>query len=716
MADQKFKLVSDFQPQGDQPKAIEHLAAGLRAGCPWQTLLGVTGSGKTFTMAKVIEQIQRPTLIISHNKTLAAQLCAEFRSYFPENAVEYFVSYYDYYQPEAYIPQTDTYIAKDMAINDEIDRLRHSATRSLLERQDVIVVASVSCIYGLGLPEDYLQATIQLKKGQSMKREQFLQKLIAVKYERNDLELKRSTFRVRGEIVDIWPAYEETIIRIHFGEESGGSGQLGEQVAAIQILNTTTGEVEKNLEQINIYPGTHYVTFEPRLEAAFKAIEKELAERLEYFKKNGKLLEAQRLESRTKYDLEMMREIGYCSGIENYSRHLSGRAAGQPPGVLLDFFPEDFLMFIDESHATIPQIGGMYAGDRSRKNTLVDFGFRLPSAIDNRPLDFNEFLGHLHQVVCVSATPAEYELKESARSAALVKKAKPITVGRGVLIGDPAKLGDDYPPNGVAEQVIRPTGLVDPEVTILPTSGQIKDLIVRIKERVKNTARVLVTTLTKRMAEDLTDYLTEHGLRVRYLHSDVDTLDRIDLLRDLRLGNFDVLVGINLLREGLDLPEVSLVAILDADKEGFLRSQTSLIQTMGRAARNVKGEVVLYADNITGSIKRALDEVERRRKIQIKYNEEHDITPQTIVKAIKDIRGDSQKRDELKRFSWDDIRGIPPEKIPDLLADLQLKMKEAAQLLDFEKAAQIRDMIKDIERGAWGRLRPKKQKTYKLKT
>jgi len=650
----EFKLISKFKPRGDQPKAIEQLVKGLKQGYRYQTLLGVTGSGKTFTMANVIQTVQRPTLVISPNKTLAAQLCQEFRTFFPHNAVEYFVSYYDYYQPEAYIPYTDTYIEKDASINEELDRLRHEATMALLSRRDVIVVASVSCIYGLGTPADYMKAVLPLRVGESYDRDEIIRHLISVKYERNDYELKRGRFRVRGEIIEILPAYEKNLLRLELD---------GDRLVKITELEPVSGKKLQERDFVAIYPGTHYVTFEDRLEAAIESIQKELAWRLEELRRQNKLVEAQRLEQRTKYDLEMIREMGYCPGIENYSRHFDGRQPGEPPATLLDYFSKDFLVFIDESHVSIPQLHGMYEGDRSRKETLVEFGFRLPSALDNRPLRFEEFEKRISQAIFVSATPGPYELKHSAQ---------------------------------VVEQIIRPTGLVDPEVEVRPTEGQVEDLINEIQRRVAQKERVLVTTLTKRMAEDLAEYLNEAGIRVRYLHSDVETLDRIDILRGLRLGEFDCLVGINLLREGLDLPEVSLVAILDADKEGFLRAETSLIQTMGRAARNVNGKVILYAEKVTDSMKRAIAETNRRRKLQIEFNQKHGITPKTIVKEIADIRDRirESKLAEIKRLK----EFMPPEEIPDLIKSLEEEMRAAATELNFELAAEIRDRIKELKK------------------
>ncbi|MDH7482547.1 MAG: excinuclease ABC subunit UvrB [Armatimonadota bacterium] len=649
----EFKLVCEYEPKGDQPKAIRQLTEGLNAGYRFQTLLGVTGSGKTFTMANVIQQVQRPTLVIAHNKTLAAQLCSEFREFFPHNAVEYFVSYYDYYQPEAYIPETDTYIEKDSSINDEIDRLRHSATQAVLERRDVIVVASVSCIYGLGSPSEYKRTILALKEGETYDREEVLRKLIEMQFSRNDIAPQRATFRVRGDILEIQPADEEVVIRVEF---------FGDTIERISILDPLTGELLSREERITVYPATHFVTPADVLERALAEIEAELQERIKYFKRQGKLLEAQRIEQRTRYDMEMMREVGYCSGIENYSRILDGRKPGEPPACLLDYFPDDYLIFIDESHQTIPQLHGMYEGDRSRKETLVEFGFRLPSSLDNRPLRFEEFIDRVNQVIFVSATPGPYEREHSEQ---------------------------------IVEQIIRPTGLVDPEVEIRPTQGQIDDLVHEIKERASKGQRVLVTTLTKKMAEDLTDYLLDLDIKVHYLHSEIHTLDRNEILRDLRLGVYDVVVGINLLREGLDLPEVSLVAILDADKEGFLRSETSLIQTIGRAARNIHGKVIMYADDVTGSMHRAVEETERRRKLQIEYNEKHGITPASVVKAVRDVI-EAKKVAEQKAYykikpHISDNASI--DEIMLVLADLEKEMRRAAKALDFEHAAEVRDEI-----------------------
>ena len=650
----KFKLKSGYKPAGDQPEAIEELSKGIRKGSRYQTLLGVTGSGKTFTMANVIEKAQRPTLVISHNKTLAAQLCQEFRSYFPENSVEYFVSYYDYYQPEAYVPQSDVYIEKDASINEEIDRLRHSATMALFERKDVIIVASVSCIYGLGTPADYLDAVLALKVGDRMDRDEMLKKLVSVRYERNDYELSRGKFRVRGDVVELLPAYEKNVLRVELS---------GDRVDKLMRIDLVTGEILERRNTVALYPATHYVTYEDRLGKAIESIEKELAVRLSALKKQKKLVEAQRLEQRTRYDLEMIREMGYCSGIENYSRHLEGRAPGTPPATLLDYFPDDFLLFIDESHVTIPQIRGMHEGDRARKNTLIDYGFRLPSALDNRPLKFAEFEKRVNQVVCVSATPAKFEREKSEK---------------------------------IVEQIIRPTGLVDPEVILRPAKGQMDDLLKEIEARVAGKERTLVTTLTKRMAEELSRYLDEKGVNVRYLHSDVATLDRVEILRGLRAGEFDVLVGVNLLREGLDLPEVSLVAILDADKEGFLRAETSLVQTIGRAARNVNGKVLLYAEKMTGSMKRALGETNRRRRLQLDFNEKHGIIPRTIVKEIRDITEtirESKVKEirELRKF-------VPKAEVPELIKSLEEEMAVAATELEFERAAVLRDKIRELKK------------------
>jgi len=652
-----FKLVSDYKPRGDQPQAIEKLVQGIRRGDRFQTLLGVTGSGKTFTIAHVIEQVQRPTLVIAHNKTLAAQLCSEFREFFPHNAVEYFVSYYDYYQPEAYIPQTDTYIEKDSSINDEIDRLRHSATQAVLERRDVIVVASVSCIYGLGSPEEYKRSNLTLRRGETRDRDDCLRTLVDMQFTRNDVALTRGTFRVRGDVIEIQPVDEEVITRVEL---------FGDEVDRITRIDPLTGEVLEECERVTIFPATHFVASWETIERALKSIEEELEERLEWFRKQGKLLEAQRLEQRTRYDMEMIREIGYCSGIENYSRHLDGRAPGTPPATLLQYFPDDFLLVIDESHQTVPQLHGMYAGDMSRKQTLVDFGFRLPSCRDNRPLRFDEFEGYINQCIFVSATPGPYELRHSTQ---------------------------------VVEQIIRPTGLVDPEVEVKPTKGQIDDLIDQIQQCIARGERILVTTLTKRMAEDLTEYLAELGIKVHYLHSDVETLTRTEILRDLRLGQYDVVVGINLLREGLDLPEVSLVAILDADKEGFLRSETSLIQTMGRAARNVRGKVIMYADEVTDSMQRAIAETNRRREKQLEYNRQHGIVPETVRKEVRALLTPSAHVAEtVASYTTGKPEGpMDPDHLALLLANLEAEMRQAAKELRFEEAAVLRDRIKELK-------------------
>jgi len=651
----EFKLVSPFQPTGDQPTAIAKLVEGIKRGDKYQTLLGATATGKTFVMAAIIEQVQKPTLVIAHNKTLAAQLYSEFREFFPYNAVEYFVSYYDYYQPEAYVPKQDLYIEKDSEINEEIDRLRLAATSALLSRRDVIIVASVSCIYGLGSPEDYGRVALALKRGETRNRDKVLRHLIEIRYERNDLDLGRGKFRVRGDTLEIAPAYGTTAYRIEF---------FGDEIDRIVEVDTTTGEVLLEHTAIEIYPAKHFITPEDKLAAAIQDIEKELAEQVARFKAEGKLLEAQRIEQRTKYDLEMLREIGYCTGIENYSRPLAQRPPGSPPWTLLDYFPDDFLLFIDESHMTVPQIRGMYNGDRSRKLTLVEYGFRLPSALDNRPLTYEEFEQKIHQCIFVSATPAEYELGISSQ---------------------------------VVEQIIRPTGLVDPEVIVRPTKGQIDDLISEIKKRTERHERVLVTTLTKRMAEDLADYLHEIGIKVHYLHSEVQTVERVEILRDLRLGTYDVVVGINLLREGLDLPEVSLVAILDADKEGFLRSETSLIQTIGRAARHVNGQVIMYADTITDSMRRAIDETNRRRKIQAEYNAQHNIVPQGIVKAVRDltdrVRVAAEGKAEYHAGAPFQIDKLDAAK---LITELEKQMKDAAKNWEFEKAALLRDQIFEL--------------------
>lgn len=649
----KFVLKSDYQPTGDQPAAIDALTKGLEQGQKEQVLLGVTGSGKTFTMANVIADIQKPTLVLSHNKTLAAQLYGEFKRFFPDNAVHYFVSYFDYYQPEAYIPRSDTYIEKDSQINEEIDRLRHAATDALLSRRDVIIVASVSCIYGIGSVEDYGQMAISLKRGERRVREKLLRQLTDIQYQRNDVDFHRGVFRVRGDVVDIFPASEELAYRVEF---------FGDEIDRITKVDPLTGEILKNLNEYRVFPGSHYVTPQEKLKQAMVKIQQELDERLALFNKNGQLLEAQRLSQRTKFDLEMLEETGFVKGIENYSRYLTNRAPGEQPATLLDYYPDDYLLFVDESHMTIPQVRGMYNGDRARKEVLVEHGFRLPSALDNRPLNFTEFERHVGKVVYVSATPAEYEL---------IRSSEPV------------------------QQVIRPTGLLDPMIEVRPIEGQIDDLISEIKVTVDKHHRILITTLTKRMAEDLTEYLQEVNIKVTYLHSDVDTLDRTDILRDLRLGVYDVVVGINLLREGLDLPEVSLVAILDADKEGFLRSEQALIQTVGRAARHVEGRVLMYADNITGSMKRTIDETRRRRILQQAYNDKHDITPKGIAKDIeKGLRPDLPE--EAKRAKLD-LKKIPKDEYGHIIKDITAQMDLAAANLEFEKAAELRDIISDIE-------------------
>ena len=652
----KFKVVSEYQPSGDQPEAIAQLAAGLKAGLDEQTLLGVTGSGKTFTMAKVIEAVQRPTLVLAHNKTLAAQLCSEFKEFFPDNAVEYFVSYYDYYQPEAYIPHTDTFIEKDSAINEEIDRLRLSATASLLERRDVIVVSSVSCIYGLGEPEDFEKMMVSLRVGAQIERDELLKKLVAIRYERNDIAFERNMFRVRGDTVEVWPAYwKDTALRIEF---------FGDEIDRISEVNVVTGSPIRRLNNIPIWPATHYVTPKEKMDAAVQEIYRELEERVAFFEGEGKLIEAQRVKQRTMYDIEMMQELGYCSGIENYSRVIEGRPVGSPPHTLLDYFPEDFVLFIDESHVTLPQVRAMYNGDRARKTTLVDYGFRLPCAFDNRPLKFPEFEQRLNQVVYVSATPGEYERTRSGQ---------------------------------IVEQVIRPTGLLDPRIEVRPVEGQIDDLIGEINQRTARKERVLVTTLTKKMAEDLTTYLQGAGIRVRYMHHDIDTIERMEIIRDLRLGTFDVLVGINLLREGLDLPEVSLVAILDADKEGFLRSETSLIQTIGRAARNADGMVVMYADTVTPSMRRAIDETERRREKQDAFNRAHGIVPKTVVKSVRELLELSAASDEAASAQRQGrTKTMTKQEKAAEIARLEKAMKEAAKMLEFELAASLRDQIIEL--------------------
>ena len=652
-----FELVSQYKPTGDQPQAIEDLVKGFKEGNQCQTLLGVTGSGKTFTMANVIQQINKPTLVIAHNKTLAAQLYGEFKEFFPSNAVEYFVSYYDYYQPEAYVPSSDTYIAKDSSVNEEIDKLRLSATAALIERRDVIVIASVSCIYGLGEPENFEQMMVSLRPGMEKDRDEVLRQLIDIQYDRNDMDFKRGTFRVRGDTVEVVPADRgDTAIRVEF---------FGDEIDRISEIDMLTGEIKNTLNHIAIFPASHYVVPKERMEKAIKNIEIELEEQVKYFKEEGKLLEAQRIAERTNFDIEMMRETGFCSGIENYSRHLAGLAPGQPPNTLMDYFPDDFIIMIDESHKTVPQIGGMYHGDQSRKRTLVEYGFRLPSALDNRPLSFEEFENKIDQVMFVSATPGKYEEEHE-----LLR----------------------------AEQVIRPTGLLDPEVEVRPVEGQIDDLIGEVNKEIANKHKILITTLTKRMAEDLTDYMRELGIRVRYLHSDIDTLERTEIVRDMRLDVFDVLVGINLLREGLDIPEITLVAILDADKEGFLRSETSLIQTIGRAARNAEGHVIMYADTITDSMRAALDETQRRREVQMAYNEEHGITPKTIQKAVRDLISVSRKVAASELQMEKDPESMSEKELEKLIKELEKQMKKAAADLNFEAAAELRDKLIELKK------------------
>ncbi|OPX42244.1 UvrABC system protein B [Ruminiclostridium hungatei] len=660
----RFEVVSEYIPKGDQPKAIESLSKGIREGLKHQTLLGVTGSGKTYTVAKVIEQVQKPTLVIAHNKTLAAQLCSEFKEFFPNNVVEYFVSYYDYYQPEAYIPSTDTYIEKDSSVNEEIDKLRHSATAALFERRDVIIVASVSCIYGLGDPEDYTDLMLSLRVGMQKDRDEIIRKLVDIQYERNEIDFRRGKFRARGDVLEIFPANSsEMALRVEF---------FGDEIERITEVDYLTGEIKGTRSHIAVFPASHYATTRPKMEKAMVTIEKELEERLEQLKMEGKLLEAQRLEQRTRYDLEMMSEIGFCQGIENYSRHISGREAGSSPFTLMDYFPDDYLLVIDESHVTVSQVGAMYNGDRSRKESLVEYGFRLPSAFDNRPLKFNEFEERVNQAVYVSATPAAYEREHSTR---------------------------------IVEQIIRPTGLIDPEIIIRPVKGQIDDLIGEINLRAEKGQRVLVTTLTKKMSEDLTDYMKELDIKVKYLHSDVATFERMEIIRDLRLGVFDVLVGINLLREGLDIPEVSLVAILDADKEGFLRSETSLIQTIGRAARNSEGKVIMYADKITGSMQRAMSETNRRRQLQMDFNKAHGIVPTTIKKSVRDLIEATKVAEEGEKYYTGKEKPnlMSVEELENLIAKLQKEMKQAAVDLQFERAAELRDKIEELKQGAEGK-------------
>lgn len=651
----KFKIHSKFKPMGDQPKAIDSLAQGIEEGQEFQTLLGVTGSGKTYTMANIIEKVQKPTIVLAHNKTLAAQLCSEFKEFFPDNIVEYFVSYYDYYQPEAYVASTDTFIEKDASINDEIDKLRHAATSALLERRDVIIVASVSCIYGLGNPEEYKKLTISLRPGMEKDRDEIIRKLIDIQYERNDIDFSRGTFRVRGDSLDIVPSSSSNNgIRIEF---------FGDEIDRIREFDVLTGKIIGDRKHVSITPASHFAASQETIDKAINVIEYELEERLKELTSQDKLVEAQRLRQRTNYDIEMIKEMGYCSGIENYSRILDGRAPGTPPQTLLDYFPDDYLMFIDESHVTLPQVRAMYAGDKSRKDNLVEYGFRLPSAYDNRPLQFKEFEDKINQVVFVSATPGQYEVDHSTN---------------------------------IAEQIIRPTGLIDPEIEIRPVKGQIDDLYGSILETTKRGFRTLVTTLTKKMAEDLTKYLTDLGVKTTYMHSDIDTIERMEIIRDLRLGKYDVLVGINLLREGLDIPEVALVAILDADKEGFLRSETSMIQTIGRAARNAESKVVMYADTITGSMDRAIKETERRRKIQMDYNKEHGIVPKTIKKEVRDVIGNIMVAEEAETYEVDST-GLSEKEKAKLIKEYTVEMKDAAKNLQFERAAELRDMIKKLE-------------------
>lgn len=658
MSEEVFKIHSDFKPMGDQPKAIDKLVEGFKKGNKFETLVGVTGSGKTFTMANIIQKLNKPTLIIAHNKTLAAQLYSEFKEFFPENAVEYFVSYYDYYQPEAYVAHSDTYIEKDASINDEIDKLRHSATAAILERRDTIIISSVSCIYGLGDPKDYKELMVSLRPGMIKDRDEVIKKLVEIQYERNDINFIRGTFRVRGDVLEIFPAgNDENAIRVEF---------FGDEIDRITEINSLTGKVVGERNHVVIFPASHYVTTPERIEMAIKTIEEELKNRVDEFKSNDKLLEAQRIEQRTNYDIEMLREIGFCQGIENYSRHITGRKKGEKPYTLMDFFPDDYLIIVDESHVTVPQVRGMYAGDHSRKTSLIDNGFRLPSAYDNRPLNFDEFEGNINQILFTTATPGPYEKEHSQL---------------------------------FAEQIVRPTGLLDPKISVRPIKNQIDDLVSEINKNIKRGERVLVTTLTKKMSEDLSQYLQEIGIKVKYLHSDIVTLERTEIIRDLRLGKFDVLVGINLLREGLDIPEVSLVAILDADKEGFLRSETSLIQTIGRAARNANGRVIMYADTITDSMKKAIDETERRRAIQDKFNKEHGIVPKTIEKGIRDNIEATKIAEEDGVYSTDGIKNLKnQEDISKAIIVLKSEMMEAAEKLEFEKAAKLRDQILDLEK------------------
>ena len=648
-----FKLLSQYAPAGDQPQAIEKLVYGLESGKKEQILLGVTGSGKTFTMANVIARVNKPTLVLAHNKILAAQLCSEFKEFFPENAVEYFVSYYDYYQPEAYVPSTDSYIEKDSSVNDEIDKLRHSATTALAERRDVIIVASVSCIYSLGSPDEYRSMVVSIRQGAEKSRDKLIDELVRIRYERNDIAFERNRFRVRGDVVEIFPAMSsDTAVRVEY---------FGDEIDRISEINVVTGEVKAVVSHAAIFPASHYIVGDDKMESALREIDRELAERIEYFQQNNKLIEAQRIEQRTHYDMEMLREVGYCSGVENYSRVLAGRPPGSTPETLLDHFPEDFLLIVDESHVTLPQVRAMHAGDRARKTTLVDYGFRLPSAMDNRPLNFDEFNSHINQAIYVSATPGQIEREKT---------------------------------DTIVEQVIRPTGLVDPEIIVKPTEGQIDDLLSEINLRTERNERVLVTTLTKKMAEDLTDYYEKLGVKVRYLHHDIDTIERMEIIKDLRNGVFDVLVGINLLREGLDIPEVSLIAILDADKEGFLRSETSLIQTIGRAARNAKGQVIMYADSVTGSMERAITETERRRSLQTAFNEEHGIVPKTIIKDVRDVLEITSKNKVEEKTKKKKMSASQRQQLIDKLT---VEMKNAAKLLEFEHAAYLRDKIRELQ-------------------
>lgn len=701
----KFKISSDFKPTGDQPQAIDKLARGIEKGMKHQTLLGATGTGKTFAMANIIEQVQRPTLILAHNKTLAAQLAAEFRKFFPDNAVRYFVSYYDYYQPEAYVPSTDTYIEKESQINEEIEKYRNAATQSLLTRSDVLIVASVSCIYGLGSPENYEALAVEIKKGQQIQRNKLLRKFVDMQYVRNDIEFTRGAFRVKGDVVDIFPSYEERLVRIEF---------FGDEVDSMKIIDPVTGQYHGEVEELIIFPSKHYVTPEEILKKRIPEIREQLEKQNKFLLSIGKDIEAQRLRQRTNYDIEMLEEVGYCNGIENYSAIIEGRKPGEPGACLLDYFPDDYLLFVDESHISLPQVRGMYFGDRSRKQTLVDYGFRLPSALDNRPLNFQEFQKRVNQVIYVSATPQEYELVNSIENAQetygvvdktiqdLVRKKDEDTKSKLYNKLITHLTYNDYEKTGIAQQIIRPTGLLDPEVEVRPIMGQVEDLETEIKKRIELNQRTLVTTLTKRMAEELTNYLTEKGYKVQYLHSDVETIERVEILKALRLGVYDVVIGINLLREGLDLPEVSLVAILDADKEGFLRNQTSLIQTIGRAARHVEGKVIMYADYTTESMRLAIEETARRRKIQQEYNEKNGITPTAIVKAIEDQLVRSKEKDlaeEETKKTKSEIGGkkLSKDEIENLIAEYSDKMKQAADELEFYKAAEYRDMIKELE-------------------